>query len=109
MFSPKCVPNDPFGVAGTLVNDTNTLLCGNPLLIFELVTDEFVFKIIMNTPNKTCELDLTHITIICEKHDIPLSSITNINTSITTGIMQRDLKTAIVKIRSKGWHHLTKI
>ena len=86
-----------------------TLLYGNPLLIFELVTDEFVFKVIMNTSHKTCGLDLTHITILCEKHDIPLSIITNINTSITTGIMQRYLKTAIVKIHSKGWHHLTKV
>ena len=65
---------------------------------FELVIDEFVFKIINNAPAKTCELDPIPTTLLYENLDVHLPTITNIiNTSLTTGIVPPDLKTAIVK------------
>ena len=47
---------------------------------------------------KSCELDPIPTTLLYENLDILLPTITNIiNTSLTTGIVPRDLKTAIVK------------
>ena len=71
---------------------------GNPLLTFESVTDEFVLKIINSAYTKSCELDPIPTTLLYENLDILLPTITNIiNTSLTTGIVPRDLKTAVVK------------
>ena len=65
-------------------------------------TDEFVLKIINSAPAKTCELDSITTTLLCENLDNLLPTITNIiNTSLTTGIVPRDLKTAIVKLLLK--------
>ena len=68
------------------------------MLTFESLTDEFVLKIINSASTKSCELDIIPTTLLYENLDILLPSITNIiNTSLTTGIVPRDLKTAIVK------------
>ena len=68
------------------------------MLTFELVTDEFALKIISSASAKSCELDPIPITLLYENLDILLPTTTNIiNTSLTTGIVPRDLKTAIVK------------
>ena len=76
----------------------DTSFAGNPLLTFESVTDEFVLKIVNNASAKSCELDPIPITLLYENLDILLPTIMNIiNTSLTTGIVPRDLKTAIVK------------
>ena len=76
----------------------DTSFAGNPLLTFELVTDEFALKIISSASAKSCELDPIPITLLYENLDILLPTTTNIiNTSLTTGIVPRDLKTAIVK------------
>ena len=76
----------------------DTTFAGNPLLTFEPVTDEFVLKIINSASAKSCELDPIPTTLLYENFDILLPTITNIiNTSLTTGIVRRDLKTAIVK------------
>ena len=77
---------------------SNTSFAGNPLLTFEPVTDEFVLKIINSASAKSCELDPIPTTLIYENRDILLPTITNIiNTSLTTGIVPRDLNTAVVK------------
>ena len=76
----------------------DTSFTGNPLLTFESVTDEFVLKIINSASAKSCELDPIPTTLLYENLDILLPTITNIiNTSLTTGIVPPDLKTAIVK------------
>ena len=76
----------------------DTSFAGNPLLTFESVTDEFVLKIISSASAKSCELDPIPTTLLYENLDILLPTITNIiNTSLTTGIVPPDLKTAIVK------------
>ena len=68
------------------------------MLTFESVPDEFVLKIINSASAKSCELDPIPTTLLYENLDILLPTITNIiNTSLTTGIVPRDLKTAIVK------------
>ena len=67
------------------------------MLTFESVTDEFVLKIINIVSAKSCELDPIPTTLLYESLDILLPTITNINTSLTTGIVPPDLKTAIVK------------
>ena len=76
----------------------DTSFAGNPLLTFEPVTDEFVLKIINSASAKSCELDPIPTTLLYENLDILLPTITNIiNTTLTTGIVPRDLKTAVVK------------
>ena len=80
----------------------DTSFAGNPLLTFEPVTDEFVFKIINSASAKSSELDPVPTTLLYENLDILLPTITNIiNTSLTTGIVPRDLKTTIVKLLLK--------
>ena len=75
-----------------------TSFAGNPLLTFEPVADEFVFKIINSTSAKSCERDPIPTMLLYENRDILLPTIMNIiNTSLTTGIIPRDLKTAVVK------------
>ena len=72
------------------------------MLTFESVTDEFVLKIINSASAKSCELDPSPSTLLYENRDILLPTIMNIiNTSLTTDIVPRDLKTAIVKSLSK--------
>ena len=68
------------------------------MLTFEPVTDEFVLKIINSASAKSCELDPIPTTLLYENLHIFLPTITNIiNTSLTTGIVPLDLKTAVVK------------
>ena len=68
------------------------------MLTFESVTDEFVLKIINSASAKSCELDPIPTTLLYDNLDILLPTITNIiNTSLATGIVPPDLKTAIVK------------
>jgi len=76
----------------------DTSVAGNPLLTFEPVTDEFFLTIINSASAKSCKLDPIPTTLLYEKLDILLPTITNIiNTSLTIGIVPRDLKTAVVK------------
>ena len=76
----------------------DTSFAGNPLLTFESVTDGFVLKIINSAFAKACELDPIPTTLLYENLDILLPTITNIiNTSLTTGIVPCDQKTAIIK------------
>ena len=76
----------------------DTSFAGIPLLTFESVTNEFVLKIINSVSAKSCELDPIPTTLLYENIDILLPTITNtINTSLTTRIVPRDPKTAIVK------------
>ena len=90
----NCPPPNP-----TACPDSS--FAGNPLLTFEPLTDEFVLKIINSAPAKSCELDPIPATLLYENLDILdilLPTITNIiNTSLTTGIVPRDEKTAVVK------------
>ena len=80
----------------------DTSFAGSPLLTFESVTDEFVLKVINSASAKSCELDPIPTTLLYENLDILLPTITNIiNTSLTTDIVPRDLKTAIIKSLSK--------
>ena len=65
------------------------------MLTFEPATDEFVLKIINSASAKSCELDPIPTTLLYENLDILLLTI--INTSLTTGIVPHDLKTAVVK------------
>ena len=75
-----------------------TSFAGNPLLTFEPVTDKFVLKIINSAPAKSCELDPIPTTLLYENFDILLPTIINIiNTSLSTGIVPHDLKTAVIK------------
>ena len=68
------------------------------MLTFEPVTDEFVLKMMKSATAKSCELDPIPTTLLYDNLDILLLTITNIiNTPFTTGIVPRDLKTAIVK------------
>ena len=68
------------------------------MLTFEPVTDEFVLKIINSAFAKSCELDPIPTMLLYENLDILMPTITNIiNTSLTTGIVPPDLKTAIVR------------
>ena len=65
------------------------------LQTFDPFTDDFVLKIIKNTPAKSCEFDPIPTTLL---YDILLPTIANIiNTSLTTGIVPSGLKTAVVK------------
>ena len=76
----------------------DTSFAGNPLLTFESVTDEFVLKIINSASAESCELDPIPSTLLYENLDILLPTTTNItNTFLTTGIVPRDRKTAVVK------------
>ena len=76
----------------------DTSFAGDPLLTLESVCDEFVLKIINGASAKSGELDPIPTTLLYENLDILLPTIrTFINTSLTTGIVPRDLKTAIVK------------
>ena len=53
---------------------------------------------ISSAPAKSCELDPIPTTLLYENLYILMPTITNIiNTSLTTGIVRRDLKTAVVK------------
>ena len=62
------------------------------------MTDEFVLKIINSAPTKSCELDPIPTKFLYDNLDILLPTIMNIiHTSLTTGIVPRDLKTAVVK------------
>ena len=71
---------------------------GDVLQTFDPVTDDFVLKIIKSTPVKSGELDPIPTTLLYDNLYILLPTITNIiNTSLTTGIVPRGLKTAIVK------------
>ena len=73
-------------------------------------TDEFVWKIINSASAKSCELDPIPTTLLYENLDILLPTIMNIiNTSLTTGIVPRDLKTAISSNLCWKSHHLTNI
>ena len=75
----------------------DTSFDGNLLLTFEPVTDEFVLKIINKESAKSCELDPIPTMLLYENLDMLLPTIMNIiNTSLTTGITPRDLKTAVV-------------
>ena len=66
--------------------------------LFQNFNDEFVLKIINSAPAKSCELDPIPTTLLYENLDSLLPTITNIiNTSLTTGIVPRDLKTAVFK------------
>ena len=66
--------------------------------LFQNISDEFVLKIINSAPTKSCELDPIPTTLLYENIDSLLPIIKNIiNTSLTTGIVPRDLKTAVVK------------
>ena len=67
------------------------------MLSFEPVTDEFVLKIVNSASAKSCELDPIPTTLLYENLDILLPTVTNINTSLTTGFVPRDLKTPVVK------------
>ena len=62
------------------------------------MNNEFVLKIMNSASAKSCELDPIPTTFLYENLDILLPTITNIiNTSLTTGIVPRDLKIAVVK------------
>ena len=77
---------------------SDTSFTGYPLQTFDPVTDDFVLKIIKSTPAKSCELDPIPTTLLYDNLDIFLPTVTNIiDTSITTGIVPRGLKTATVK------------
>ena len=87
-----------FPLQTQLIALSDNSFAGNPLLTFEPVTDEFVLKMINSAPAKSCELNSIPTTLLYENLDILLPTITNIiNTSLTTGIVPRDLKTALVK------------
>ena len=76
----------------------DTSFAGNHLLTFQPVTDETVLKLINLASAKSCELDPIPTTLLYENRDILLPTNTNIiNTSLTTGIVPRDLKIAVVK------------
>ena len=68
------------------------------MLTFEPVTDKFVLKIINSAPAKSCKLDPIPTMLLYENLDILLPTFINIiKASLSTGIVPRDLKTAIVK------------
>jgi len=48
------------------ISSDSALFLGDPLLIFEPVTDEFVLNIINSAPAKSCELDPFPTTLLYE-------------------------------------------
>jgi exonuclease III len=71
---------------------------GPTLSKFEPVTSQFVKKILQKTAKKSCELDPIPTSILHENIDTLLPAITNIfNSSLSSGSVPDDFKTAIVK------------
>ena len=67
------------------------------LQTFTSVTEQFVLEILQKTIPKLCDLDASPTKLLCESLDILLSTITNIiNTSLASGVVSPDLKTASV-------------
>ena len=71
---------------------------GNVMDRFEPVTEEFVRKIVLESPKKFCELDPLPPMLFMECIDILLPHITHfINVSLETGIVPNSMKAAIVR------------
>ena len=71
---------------------------GSFLDSFTPVSESFVRDILKNTAPKSCELDPIPTKLLYENLDAVLPTITNIiNSSLLSGIVPKDLKTAVVK------------
>ena len=71
---------------------------GKLLQTFTPVTEQFVLEILQKTVPKSCDFDSIPTKLLYENLDVLLPTITNIiNTSLASGLVQPDFKTAIVK------------
>ena len=68
------------------------------LQTFTPVTEQFVLEILQKPVPKLCNLDAIPTKLLYENHDVLLLTITNIiHTSLASGLVPPDFKTAIVK------------
>ena len=68
------------------------------LQTFTPVTEQFVLEILQKSVLKSCDLDPISTKLLYENLDVLLPTITNIiNTSLASGLVPPDFKTAIVK------------
>ena len=75
-----------------------TTYSGKLLQTFAPVTEQFVSDILQKTVPKSCDLDPIPTELLYENLDVLLPTITNIiNTSLASGFVSPDFKTAIVK------------
>ena len=75
-----------------------TSYSGKLLQTFTPVTEQFVFEILQKTASESCDLDPIPTKLPYENLDVLLLTITNIiNTSLASGVVSPDLKTAITK------------
>ena len=71
---------------------------GKLLQTFTPVTEQFVLEILQKTVPRSCDFDSIPTNLLYENLDVLLHTITNIiNTSLASGFVQPDFKTAIVK------------
>ena len=75
---------------------------GNPLLAFAPVSDQFALEIPKKTPPKLCEHDPILTKLLFDDIDVLLPTVTHIiNTSLSSGSVPLEPKTAVVKPRLK--------
>ena len=74
-----------------------TTYSGKLLQTFTPVTEQFVSEILQKSIPRSCDLDPIPTELLYENLDVLLPTITNINTSLASGFVPPDFKTAIVK------------
>ena len=74
-----------------------TTYSGKLLQTFTPVAEQFVSEILQKTVPKSCDLDPIPTELLYENLDVLLPTITIINTSLASGFVPPDFKTAIVK------------
>ena len=97
-FTDKiCTIRNSFPPTSPKVSVDQTSYSGKLLQTFTPVTEQFVLEILQKTASKSCDLDPIPTTLLYENLDVLLLTITNIiNTSLASGVVSPDLKTAIV-------------
>lgn len=98
-FSDKIqVIRDSFPPPNSLSHFPESRFAGPFLESFTPVSEKHVFEILKNTAPKSCELDPIPTKLIYDNLDVMLPIITHIiNSSLLSGTVSCDLKTAVVK------------
>ena len=82
-----------------------TTYSGKLLQTFTPVTEQFVSEILQKTVPKSCDLDPIPTELLYENLDVLLLTITNIiNTSLASGFVPPDFKTAIVLLKKPSFN-----
>ena len=98
-FTDKmCTIRNSLPPTNPTVSVDQTSYSGKFLQTFSPVTEQVVLEILQKAAPKACDLDPIPTKLLYENLDILLPTITNIiNTSLASGAVSPDLKTAFVK------------